>query len=79
LGIFSVDAATEKAMQEVIDQELSNRTIITIIHRFGYVHRFDRVAVLQGGELVECDTPKALLSKDSIFRGLYTASMEQPP
>lgn len=66
-------------MQEVIDQELSNRTIIAIVHRFSYIDRFDRVAVFQGGELVECDTPKALLSKDSIFRGLYSASLEQPP
>jgi ABC-type multidrug transport system fused ATPase/permease subunit len=49
------------------------------VHRFSYIDRFDRVAVFQGGELVECDTPKALLSKDSIFRGLYSASLEQPP
>ncbi len=71
----SVDTTTESIMQRVIDEEFPNRTVIAIVHRFGNIDRFDRVAVLQRGEVVECDTPKALLSRDSRFRGLYASSL----
>jgi ATP-binding cassette subfamily C (CFTR/MRP) protein 1 len=75
--MFSLDARTERMMQKVIDEEFSNRTIIAIVHRFGYIDRFDRVAVLQAGKVVECDAPEALLARDSKFRELYSASLEQ--
>lgn len=72
----SVDTTTEIIMQRIIDEEFPNRTVISIVHRLGNIDRFDRVAVLQRGEVVECDTPKALLSRDSIFRDLYASSLE---
>jgi ABC-type multidrug transport system fused ATPase/permease subunit len=75
--MFSVDTDTESMMQKVIDEEFSNHTIIAVVHRFGYIDRFDRVAVFQAGKVVECDTPKALLARDSRFRELYSASLEQ--
>jgi ABC-type multidrug transport system fused ATPase/permease subunit len=64
-------------MQKVIDEEFADRTIIAIVHRFAYIDRFERVAVLRAGKVVECDTPKALLARDSRFRELYSASLEQ--
>ncbi|KAJ6072100.1 hypothetical protein N7499_010114 [Penicillium canescens] len=73
----SVDTETERMMQKVIDEEFADRTIIAIVHRFAYIDRFERVAVLQAGKVVECDTPKALLARDSRFRELYSASLEQ--
>jgi ABC-type multidrug transport system fused ATPase/permease subunit len=62
-------------MQRVIQEEFPNRTVIAIVHRFGNIDLFDRVAVLQRGEVVEYDTPKTLLSQDSKFRELYVSSL----
>jgi ABC-type multidrug transport system fused ATPase/permease subunit len=34
---------------------------------------FDRIMVLEAGNIVEVDTPKNLMAKDSAFRKLYEA------
>ena len=60
-------------MQDVIDTKFRDCTIISILHRFTFIGRFDRVAVLRDGKLVECDTPQALLGRSSEFRQLYHA------
>ncbi|KAJ5266884.1 hypothetical protein N7478_009692 [Penicillium angulare] len=75
--ISSVDPATERIMQRVIDERFSDRTVIAIMHRLAHIDRFDRVAVLEKSEIIECDTPAALLTRDSKFRELYAASLEQ--
>lgn len=60
-------------MQDVIEREFDQQTVIAVVHRFRYIGRFDRVVLLNHGDLVECDSPTALLSRDSAFRKLYTA------
>lgn len=60
-------------MQGVIEAEFKEHTIISVLHRFKNIDGFDRVAVLSTGDLIECDTPKRLLSSDSAFRKLYVA------
>jgi ATP-binding cassette subfamily C (CFTR/MRP) protein 1 len=72
-SVLSVDSETESIMQSVIGKEFAQKTIISILHRFKFVDRFDRVAVLKVGKLVECDTVEVLLGTDSEFRKLYTA------
>ncbi|KAK3329761.1 P-loop containing nucleoside triphosphate hydrolase protein [Apodospora peruviana] len=72
----SVDGQTEAIMQAVIDAEFRHATVISVLHRFTFIDRFDRVAVMRQGELVECDSPEALLGPDreeSAFRELYRA------
>ena len=69
----SVDRETEAAMQDIIEQDFAQQTVVAVIHRLSYIDRFDRVVFLKNGELVECDTPQALLARDSEFRQLYQA------
>jgi ABC-type multidrug transport system fused ATPase/permease subunit len=64
---------TERIMQDVIDMEFANCTIIAIVHRYGYIDRFDRVVLLESGEVIECDKPGSLLARDSRFRKFYLA------
>jgi ATP-binding cassette, subfamily C (CFTR/MRP), member 1 len=73
MGNISVDSNTESIMQEIIEKEFSTQTVISVVHRFRYIHRFDRVALLKNGELVEFDSPGSLLDRDSEFKVLYTA------
>ncbi|OJJ45854.1 hypothetical protein ASPZODRAFT_98811 [Penicilliopsis zonata CBS 506.65] len=47
----SVDAETEETMQRIIDTELAGRTVLSVMHRVRFLDRYDRVFVLNGGEL----------------------------
>jgi len=67
----SVDSETDKLMQCLIREEFANRTIIAVAHRLSTILDFDRVVVLQEGVIMECDSPKALLARQSAFRALY--------
>lgn len=46
-------------------------TVIAITHKLDSILDFDKVAVLDAGQLVEFDEPRALLERESTFRGLY--------
>ncbi|KAJ5728595.1 multidrug resistance-associated protein [Penicillium malachiteum] len=72
-AMSSVDMETERLMQEIIDRHFSGQTVLSVVHRLAYIHRFDRVLVLKKGQIVEWDTPKALLSRESELRKLYDA------
>ncbi|TVY32940.1 ABC transporter [Lachnellula subtilissima] len=67
----SVDQETDDLMQSIIREVFEDCTLITVAHRLNTIMDFDRVAVLEGGELMECDSPANLLAKPSLFRSLY--------
>lgn len=69
-----MDDETEKIMQEIIDKEFSEKTVVAVVHRLRFIHKYDRVAVMRNGELVECDSPQVLLKTDSEFQKLYDAA-----
>lgn len=60
-------------MQDVIEKEFSKQTIIAVVHRFRFIYRYDRVVLLNNGELIESDSPKKLLEGESEFKALYMA------
>ncbi|PYH89769.1 putative multidrug resistance-associated protein [Aspergillus ellipticus CBS 707.79] len=70
----SVDTETETLMYDIIARERPTQTVLAVVHRLDHIHRFDRVAVLQQGELVEVDSPAVLLEREeSAFRRLVLA------
>ncbi|KAK2755917.1 hypothetical protein FQN54_005713 [Arachnomyces sp. PD_36] len=60
----SVDRETERCMQSVIKAEFGAYTVVAITHRLDMVLEFDRVVVMDKGEIVETGNPK-VLSEDS--------------
>lgn len=66
-----VDSDTERIIQDIIDTEFRDCTVISIMHRLHYVTKYDRVALLDAGTLVEYDEPSKLLEGHTRFRGLY--------
>ncbi|KAK2853332.1 hypothetical protein FQN49_005174 [Arthroderma sp. PD_2] len=75
----NVDNKTDEIMQRVIREKLSSRTIIAVAHKLDTILDFDRVALLDGGELLEYDDPYTLLSTDSSFSRLYASTMAETP
>ncbi|EGZ74846.1 P-loop containing nucleoside triphosphate hydrolase protein [Neurospora tetrasperma FGSC 2509] len=78
-AMSSVDEKTEAVMQQVIDTEFKEHTVIAVVHRLTYIERFDLVAVLKSGEMVEFGEPRALIERaqgeregnGSVFGELY--------
>jgi ABC-type multidrug transport system fused ATPase/permease subunit len=69
----SVDAQTESVMYDVIDSDDSKRTVLAVVHRLQHITSFDRVAVLDRGELLEFDKPSTLLARTSLLADMYRA------
>ncbi|KAJ5484697.1 ABC multidrug transporter [Penicillium diatomitis] len=57
----SVDAETDKMVHELVANNLTSTTVISVMHRLEHVAMYDLVAVLHDGELVEVGNPERLL------------------
>ncbi|WWD04245.1 hypothetical protein V865_002313 [Kwoniella europaea PYCC6329] len=67
----SVDPETDALIQGIIQTEFSDITLLSIAHRLQTVAYYDRILVLDKGQVEEFDTPLMLFDKkDSIFRDL---------
>jgi ATP-binding cassette, subfamily C (CFTR/MRP), member 1 len=74
----SIDAKSEDMIQRLIRTKFANHTIIAVAHRLETIMDFDKVAVLDGGRLVEFDSPYDLLEvSGSAFGKLYNAAMAE--
>ncbi|KAF2713300.1 P-loop containing nucleoside triphosphate hydrolase protein [Pleomassaria siparia CBS 279.74] len=56
----SVDHDTERTMQETIRSEFKDYTVIAVSHRLDMIMDFDRVVVMNKGEIVEVGNPAVL-------------------
>lgn len=58
--LHSVDPATDKMVHELVNNNLTNTTVISVMHRLEHMVLYDLVAVLDDGELVEVGSPERL-------------------
>ncbi|KGO73238.1 ABC transporter, integral membrane type 1 [Penicillium italicum] len=56
----SVDHETERVMQDIIRVEFKDYTVIAVSHRLDMIMDFDRVVVMDTGEIVEVGNPALL-------------------
>ena len=71
----NIDYKTETFLQNSINKELKDCTVITIAHRIKTIINYDKILVLNNGEIVEYDSPKNLLEKKGLFYQLYKESV----
>lgn len=70
----SIDYATDSKIQETL-RELKDNTIITIAHRLQTIIDYDKVLVLDKGEVLEYADPWELIQKENgSFRGMCEMS-----
>ncbi|KAJ3410257.1 Multidrug resistance-associated protein 1 [Chytridiales sp. JEL 0842] len=60
----NVDFETDSKIQIALRENLKNATILTIAHRLNTIIDSDRVLVLDNGQILEFDTPAALMAND---------------
>ncbi|KAI9354109.1 hypothetical protein DFJ73DRAFT_320268 [Zopfochytrium polystomum] len=73
----SIDSATDDRIQKTIKEELTEATIFCIAHRLRTVVEFDRILVLDQGEIVEFGTPLELITGGSASSESYSSSSGQ--
>jgi ATP-binding cassette, subfamily C (CFTR/MRP), member 1 len=71
--LHSIDIETDRLIQDVVKEQFKACTVITIAHRLNTIIDSDRIAFLDYGELIECDTPANLLDRQSRFKIFYGA------
>ncbi|KIJ14255.1 hypothetical protein PAXINDRAFT_169871 [Paxillus involutus ATCC 200175] len=71
----SVDLETDNKIQRTIQTEFSDRTLLCIAHRLRTIVSYDRILVMDGGEVAEFDTPYNLYQTEGgLFRGMCEGS-----
>ena len=65
----ALDTETDDYIQRIMQRAFRNRTVICIAHRLRTVLWYDRICVMDAGQVAELGTPLELFStKDGIFR-----------
>jgi ATP-binding cassette subfamily B protein len=69
----ALDSESEAQIQLALDDLMQGRTVLAVAHRLSTVARFDRILVLQAGELVEDGPPDELRRAGGVFQLLWQA------
>lgn len=75
--LSAVDARTEKEIIGNLYDYLKDKTAIIITHRIFSLFHFDKIVVLDDGEIVEQGTHDELLARNGYYATLYARQQEQ--
>ncbi|MGI4787222.1 MAG: ABC transporter ATP-binding protein [Janthinobacterium lividum] len=68
----SLDAESEKVVQEALETLMHGRTTLVIAHRLSTIRNAHKIMVMQSGEIVETGSHDALMHlPDGLYRHLY--------
>jgi ATP-binding cassette subfamily B protein len=73
----ALDGESEEAIQAALAILMSGRTVIAIAHRLSTVHNFDRIVVLQSGQVVQDGPPDQLMRHEGLYRNLVLREMRR--
>ncbi len=72
----SLDAASEKLVQDALNRLMKNRTSIIVAHRLSTIKHVDRIYVLDKGRIAEQGTHKSLSEKENgIYKNLVNLQL----
>ena len=71
----NIDMSTEEKIQKALQYVLNDSTVITVAHRIKTIIDYDKILVLDNGNIIEFDSPQNLLKNEkSLFFELYSKS-----
>jgi len=72
----SLDAESERLVQDALDKLMEGRTTIIIAHRLGTIRDVDRIYVLDHGQIVESGDHQELLDLGGTYSKLFQLQMQ---
>lgn len=72
----SIDEENERKIKLMVEELLSNRTIIYIAHRLSTIKDVDQIFVIENGEIVQRGSHNELMRQDGIYKSLYKRESE---
>jgi len=63
----SIDELTDHLIQKMIKTEFTETTVITIAHRLNTIIQYDKILVLDQGNIAEFDDPAVLVGKEGSY------------
>jgi ATP-binding cassette subfamily B protein len=73
----ALDGDSEEAVQEALGRLMRGRTVIAIAHRLSTVRDFDRIVVLQAGQVLQDGPPDHLVRHHGLYRNLVQREMSR--
>ena len=68
----SIDAVTEQKIFNTLEQNMEDKTVILITHRFSTVKNADKILMLEHGKIIEQGSHKELMQLNRKYAELYT-------
>ncbi len=75
----ALDTESERLIQKVLHNLMRHCTTVVIAHRLSTVRLADRIAVLDGGRLVEQGDHETLMKRSGVYRKLYELQFADIP
>ncbi len=72
----SLDAQSEKEVQEALENLMKNKLVIIIAHRFSTIQNVAKIIVLNKGTISEYGTPAELAQRPGVYKDLLTYQVE---
>jgi subfamily B ATP-binding cassette protein MsbA len=67
----ALDTASERAVQDALNNVMQNRTTIVIAHRLSTIQKADMIVVLEKGKIVQTGTHQQLIATDGLYKKLH--------
>lgn len=67
----ALDAATEMAINETLDEVTRGWTVVSVTHRLRHITHYDRILVMENGQLAEQGTHAELLARGGAYAALW--------
>jgi len=74
----ALDTESEQAIQHALDRLMAGRTVIAIAHRLSTLQSFDRIIVMDKGQIVEDGPPAVLAARQGPYRALLRKQQMEP-
>jgi ATP-binding cassette, subfamily B, bacterial len=72
----SLDAKSEKEVQDALENLMKHKVVIIIAHRFSTIQNVDKVLVVSDGKIIESGTPQQLAKTKGIYAELLNYQVE---
>jgi len=73
-----VDLESERAIHQVLQRFIENRTAIIITHRMAILSLADQIVMMQSGRILDTGRHDELLDRCDLYRRLYQIQFEDP-